>query len=389
MKKSITAICIILILVLLFALSACKIDDSFVNPGDNLGGGGIGDIADNVDTSQTEDGIDKVITDIDTDGAQAGQIPDDAEIPDAIDNVITITRSGAYTISGNYSQIVIDGSGLNVQLILNGATIDNSNGVAIDGTSKGKKLTVTLTVVEGKVNTITNNGDSVNAVHIKGSLTVNGAGNLTVNSAGKSALKASKGIIITQANLSLTAVNHAITGANVTATNCTINVASAGKDGINAECDDDITEYVADDGYVYLKNVNYTCNVNGDGIQADTWLYVEGGSYAITTDGTFVANTSANMQKYGMTNDDFRYAKSGNTYKKLASDETNRYSTRYGLVQSAKGFKVGEIDYTDETTNQEVTVTDGDYCIKIVSGNITLNCSDDAIHTNSGDVIIS
>lgn len=388
MKKLIVAVCLIMSIVSLCVLSSCRIDDSFVNPGDKLGGGVVGDVADSVDTSKTEDGIDKIITDIDTDGAQAGQTPDDAVTPDAVDSVVTITESGAYTLSGNYSQVVIDGNGLNVQIILNGVTISNNDGVAIDGTSGGKKLSVTLTVAEGATNTITNSGTDVNAVHIKGSLTVNGAGSLTVNSASKSALKASKGIIVTQASLNLTAANHAITGSNVTAANCTINVASAGKDGINAECGD-ATEYVTDDGYVYLNNVNYTCNVSGDGVQADTWLYVDGGAYNVTTVGAFVVNTSANMQQYGMTSDDFRYVKSGNTYQKIASDEANRYSTRYGLVQSAKGFKVGEIEYTDTTTNQEVTVTDGDYCIKIVSGNITLNCTDDAIHANSGDIIIS
>lgn len=388
MKKIFTALCLIIAIAALCLLSACgPTDEPFVNPGDKLGGGGVGDVANNVDTSKTEDGIDKVIADIDIDGANGDKTPADAVTPDAADGVVTITESGAYTLSGNYNQIVIDGNGLNVQLILDNATINNSNGVAVDGTSKGKKLSVTLTAADGTSNTIINNGDGVNAVHIKGSLTVNGKGGLTVNSASKSALKASKSIVIADVSLILTAANHAVTGANVAATNCSINVTSAGKDGINAECDE-ATEYVSDDGYVYLKDVDFTCNVSGDGIQADTWLYVDGGNYNITTVGTFVSNTSANMQQYEMTSDDFRYVKSGDTYKKIASDETNRYSTRYGLIQSAKAFKVGEISYIDKTTDKEVTVTDGDYCIKLVSGSFAVNSTDDAIHTNSGDVII-
>lgn len=388
MKKSLTAVFVVLAIVLISVLSACNPDRPFVNPGDNLGGGGVGDVADAVDTSKKEDDIDKVVTDINIDGANSDKTTTDGTALSADGGIVTITESGSYTLKGNYKQVLIDGNGLDVTLLLDGATVSNDNGVAIDGTSKGKKLTVALTAVSGTQNTISNNGDSVNAVHVKGSLTVNGAGTLTINSASKSALKASKGITIAQATLNLTAANHAVTGSSVAAANCTINVLSAGKDGINAECDD-ATEYVTDDGYVYLKDVNYTAKTYGDGIQADTWLLVDGGNYNVTTEGIFVANTSANMQQYGMTADDFRYAKSGNTYQKLASDEVNRYSTRYGLTQSAKGLKVGEISYTDKTTNAEVTVTDGDYCIKISGGNFTIDSADDAIHTNSGDVIIT
>ncbi|MCM1290282.1 MAG: carbohydrate-binding domain-containing protein [Corallococcus sp.] len=385
MKKSLTALAIATLLILICVFTSCAPSDPFVNPGDKLGGGGVGEVAYATDTSRVEKEMNDVISGLSL--VSGDESLSNAVSPVAVDGVVTVTESGTYLLSGVYKQIVIGTAGINVVFILNGATIGNDNGVAIDGTSV-KKLSVTLTAVQGTENTIENSGDGFNAVHIKGALTVNGRGSLSVNSNGKSALKASKNIEIVDVNMSLFAVNHGIAGANVAASNCTINVTSAGKDGINAECDD-VTEYVSNDGYVYLDNVDYNCVVNGDGVQADTWLFVDGGNYNVTTNGTFVANTTANMQEYGMTNDDFRYIKSGSSYKKIASDETNRYSTRYGLVQSAKGFKVGEIKYVDSGTNEEVVVTEGNYCIKVIDGTFDFDCTDDAIHANSGDVIIT
>lgn len=385
MKKITVAILLTMLIVIGSVFSACMPDNPFENPGDKLGGGGVGDVATATDTSQKETAIDGVITGINI--VSGDESVGSAIEPTPVEGIVTISESGVYVLRGDLKQVVLSQSNLSVQIILDGANISNDNGVAVDGTSV-KKSVVTITALQGTENTIENDGDDVNAVHIKGSLTVNGTGTLIVTSNSKSALKASKGVVISDVDLTLSAVNHGITGTNVVAANCSIDVTSAGKDGINAECDG-ATEYVVDDGYVYLNNVNYSCTVSGDGVQADTWLYVNGGAYNVTTQGQFVTNTTANMQTYEMTSDDFRYVKSGETYKKISSDDVNRYSTRYGLAQSAKGFKVGEIEYTDDTGGVETTVIDGDYCIKIVAGTFVFNCSDDAIHTNSGDVIVS
>ncbi|MGN1040369.1 MAG: carbohydrate-binding domain-containing protein, partial [Candidatus Fimimonas sp.] len=213
-----------------------------------------------------------------------------------------------------------------------------------------------------------------------------GKGALSVVSNSKSAIKATKEISIVDATVTVSAQNHGITGLSVIAENCTINVQNAAKDGINAECDDETTAFTLEEGYVSLKNVNYTCNVEGDGVQADTFLYVNGGTYNITTNGSFVSYSAANMQEYGLSADDFRYVKSGTTYQKVASDYRTSSST-YALVQSCKGLKVGEIEYPDENGN-DVTVTEGDYSILIEGGTFVINSTDDGVHANCGDVFL-
>ena len=372
-----------------FALGACN-GKPFTNPGDKLGGGGTGEVAQEADSktaSETRDTIaDKTdLSKLSQDTAGEEPITTVAEQQ----GIYEISASGTYYFKGKYGGILLTKDSLKVHLILDGATFENTDGIAINASEK-KKADVTVTLKEGTENTVVNGGDDVNAIHVKKTLRINGKGTLNITSSGKSALKASGEIQIVDATLNLSAVNHAVTAASVIAQNCTINVSAAGKDGINAECDE-ATEFALDDGYVALKNVNYSCDVQGDGIQANTVVYINGGTYNIKTTGNFVPKTQ--MSTYGMEADDFKYVQSGNDYKRIAGDEANRYSSSqlYGLSQACKGIKVSEIEYTEkDASGNKVTktVTDGDYLISIEDGTFSINSTDDAIHTNSGNVLI-
>lgn len=369
--------------IMAFTFAACG--KHFTNPGDKLGGGGTGEVADATDSSESDSVKNDVSGKSDLGDLSQNTSGENATEQQPTDGIVEISESGTYYFKGEYGGIHIAKGSLSLHFIFDGVTITTDNGVAIDGTDNKKSdfTELVITLNEGTTNTVTNNGDDVNAIHIKGSLGINGKGTLNVVSNSKSALKSRNDIKIVDATLNLTATNHGVTGALVVAANCTINVPSAGKDGINAECDS-ATEFTTDDGYVSLTNVNYNCNVSGDGIQADTVVYINGGNYTIKTNGNFVQKTTANMTEYGMTADDFKYIKSGNDYKRIASDETGRYGNNlYGLSQGCKGIKVGEIE--DENGN---AVTEGDYLIVIVGGIFNIDSTDDSIHTNSGNVFI-
>ena len=358
--------------------------NDFVNPGDNLGGGGTGTIPTEAVTISGEDY--QISTDL-SDLSSLTNTENSIEISGS-DEVVTISTAGDYILSGDFSSGIVISVSNNetTHIFLNNATIKNENGIAISNTNK--KSTLIITAIENTTNSISNVGDDANAIHIKGTLQINGTGKITISSSSKNAIKVSKSLEIVDTTLEISSNNHGISARSILAENATINILSAQKDGLNAECDDDTTEFPEDysEGFVALSNVNYTCNVYGDGIQADTLCYISGGNINITTNGVFVKYS--NKETYELEDDDFRYILSSGTYKKVASDYNVNISNRYALAQSCKGIKVGEIKYEDESGN-EITVTDGNYAIYITGNpNITINSTDDAIHTNSGNTLI-
>lgn len=398
-KIAVVALALVLILSMSLMLFACnsgnqptdkdpggnKPPQNFENPGDNLGGGGVGVLPDDTD-SVTDDIEPKDFSDLESNTSTDGSVVNGS------DDAYTISTAGTYVLSGDFKKgiIVSVGDKESVRLVLSGANVLNNDGIALSNTNKKSSLIITL--ADDTQNTITNSGDGVNAVHVKGSLSVNGKGNLSVTSGSKNAIKVSKGFEMIDANVTLSCENHGLSARFVEIHNATLNVTSAKKDGINAECDDDVTEYTTEEGYVILKDVNYTCSVDGDGIQADTFCKIDGGNINITTNGTFVKYSSANMAEYDLEKDDFRYIYSGGDYQKVASDHRFSSNNAYALLQSCKGIKVGEIKYDQEDTEGNVTeivVTDGDYLISITGDcKMTINSTDDAIHTNSGDVLV-
>lgn len=298
-------------------------------------------------------------------------------------DVTTITTAGSYILTGAYAGITVSvGNGETAHLFLNNATISGGAGIAISNTNK--KSTLIITACENTENEVASKGDDANAIHVKGTLKINGTGTIKV-SAKKNGIKVSKGLSIADSTINLTAGNHALSARFIEAENAKINVLSAGKDALNAECDEKTQEFTLDEGYVSLKNSKVFASVSGDGIQADTFVYITGGSVDIKTAATFVSYSAESMATYDLSEDDFRYIKSGDTYKKI--DDVASKGARYAMIQSAKGIKCGEIKYEIDGTEYAVT-KNSNYFIVIDGARVKINSSDDAIHTNSGNVLV-
>lgn len=332
------------------------------------------------DVSEKESAVEKAAT-VDLSALSKDVNADGATV--LSNDVTTITSAGSYILTGAYAGITVSvGNGETAHLFLNDATISGGAGIAISNTNK--KSTLIITACENTENEVASAADDVNAIHVKGTLKINGTGTIKV-SAKKNGIKVSKGLSIADSTINLTAGNHALSARFIEAENAKINVLSAGKDALNAECDDETQEFTLDEGYVSLKSSKVFASVSGDGIQADTFVYITGGSVDIETAATFVSYSAESMATYDLSEDDFRYIKSGDTYKKI--DDVASKGARYAMIQSAKGIKCGEIKYEIDGTEYAVT-KNSNYFIVIDGARVKINSSDDAIHTNSGNVLI-
>ena len=237
--KKFNSLAILLILVLALSLFvACDQTDApfgdnpFMNPGDMLGGGGVGvNNSQDTDTTAQEEDIEGASS-VDESALRENLNPDGATL--LIGSEITV--AGDYVLTGNYENgVTIDvENGETTHIYLSGATVSNDNGVAI--LNSNKKSTLIITLVEGTTNIVSNACDDENAIHVKGDAIFNGKGKLVVNSTTKNGIKVSKSLVMVDGVYELSAANHGITAKSIHIVDSNINVLSAGKDGIQAEC---------------------------------------------------------------------------------------------------------------------------------------------------------
>ena len=301
------------------------------------------------------------------------------------------------TLSGNYYngvEITTAKKG-SIELTLNNAVIyqNGAEGKALYNTNKN--VSVTINLPEGTTSYIYNNFEDTNALHIKGSLNITGKGKLVVISGSKTAIKCNGLVHVEDATLELSASNYGIAAEEVEIENANVNVLYAGKDGIRAEVEneevDEAPTFDLSIGYVKLTNTVYTACVEGDGIQANTTLTIDGGTTRITTQGSFVSYSTENISEYELEDDDFKWSKSGSTYKKMSSDVIGtNYSKYYALVQSSKGLKVGALKYTLSTdADTELEVASTSYNLTITNGAVVnITSTDSASKVDYGDTII-
>lgn len=302
----------------------------------------------------------------------------------------TISESGKYALTGTSSnaQIKVNGSGIEVELALNGVNLTFNGSEAPLYVKEAGSFT--LEIVDGTTNTlsdsINNTVDAVLEVK-KCDLVITGNGTLNIYALGPTTdeiesgcgIYNSKSISIISGNIIIKQANdHAISGkTGITISGGTITVETAAGDALHAK-----------EGDITLSNTTLTTNTNSDAMDAGMAddgtmgnIYITNGTYNLTTQGVFALYV-ASEDTDGSIYEDSKYIKSGSSYIKIATDDMSKYSTRYYLVSSAKGIKADANVQILGGTFVINTTDDGikaDNKIQIYNGNFTINTSDDGI----------
>ncbi|GHV87216.1 hypothetical protein AGMMS50255_5120 [Spirochaetia bacterium] len=258
---------------------------------------------------------------------------------DNTNNTITITGKEAetYALSGSLSdgQVIVDVN-KSINLILNGVSISSSKGAPLALFNSKKK---TITLAAGTQNTLTDaavytsfyQSDEPNAaLFSKKALTINGTGSLTVNGNSNNGIGCKDNLKIMGGTIMVTAKNNALKGNDSVVIKGGSLTLSSLADGIKSDTDDDEGAgyvYIGGDAAVSITSVE-------DGIQAYRAVHIlDNAVLTITSGGGATSKTSG-----------------------------------YDSDTSCKGIK-------------------SDLNLLIEGGNITLNCLDDAIHSNSAVLI--
>ena len=273
---------------------------------------------------------------------------------------VTITAAGTYILEGSCSDgtvAVYAAKDDKVQLVLNGITLGSETGAAIHVLQADK---VFVTLADGSENALSNGGTFENAdgsnvdaaIFSKEDLTMNGAGSLTVTSPGGHGIVSKDELTIAGGIYHITSASHGMTGKdNICISSANMTIAS-GKDGIHAENGEDATL-----GFVYIQDGTFTIDAQGDGISASYFLQIDGGTYTVTTGGGSENGEDHTSSGWG----------------DMPGGGGNRPGGRPG------GRSATETNAEDSASIKGLKAATA---VAINNGIFTLDCADDAVHSN-------
>lgn len=286
---------------------------------------------------------------------------------------IKITSEGSYVVTGAHESITVEaGKNDKVRIILKNAEISNPSGPAIYIKSADK---VFLTVCEGTASTLSDgteysdeytadNADA--AVFSRADLTINGLGTLNIKGNFKCGVASKDDLIICGLTLVAESAGHSLEGKDCVKIKDAALCLTAGADGIHSDNSED-----SDKGFVYVASGNIEIAAENDGIQAETVLKIENGTFKITTaDGAGEVKTEAAPQM-----PDF----SGNGSGSTSADEESRKALKAEKLVTVSGGSL-EIDSADDAVH-----SNGD--IEIGGGFFEIFADDDGFHADEKLII--
>lgn len=202
------------------------------------------------------------------------------------DSTVTITKAGTYILRGTLSDgsIVIDADKSDkLHIILDGVNITKSTTAPFYVKCADK---VFVTLAPNSENTLTNTGEftaiddnNIDAcIFSKDDITFNGSGSLTVTSEKGHGIVSKDTLCFTGGSYSVTSSErHALSAKDDIRIRDGIFTLSAGKDGLNADNDEDSTL-----GFIYIEGGTFDITAGDDGMHAGSSLRILGGTVNVT-----------------------------------------------------------------------------------------------------------
>lgn len=280
--------------------------------------------------------------------------------------VVTITEGGAYTASGSIDngRIIVNAPGKDVTLALDGVDIACSYGSPLYIYKAG---IATLYLAEGTENTLTDGNaytyddkyssaaeEEPNAcLYSKADLVIEGTGKLDVRANYDNGITSKDTLVISGSTVSVSAVDNGINGKDSNTIRDALVTVLCGGDAIRSTNDTDGTL-----GWIQVSDSVLELTAGDDGIQAETFLSISGGSYVLDcSDDAVHAGSDATI--------------SGGTFTVSAGDDAFHSDGTLTVT----GGEINILNSYEGLEGTAVTVSGG--TIRVVS-------SDDGVNAASG-----
>ena len=341
------------------------------------------------------------------------------------DSTITITDEGTYILSGTLDDgmVIVDAEDTDkIQLVLDDASIESTDCAALYIRQADKVFVTTAadtdnTLTGGETFTQLDDNNIDGAVFSKCDLTLNGKGTLTISSPGGHGVVTKDDLAVTSGSYVVTAAGHGLSGKDSVRIADGTFVLTTDKDGIQSDNTEDTEK-----GFVYLAGGAFTIDAQGDGISASSWMYADDVDCDITTGGGSVngeTHTDDMMFGGGMrgqggempegmeppadgempempegmeppTDGKMPEGMERPADGEMPQDRQQPTQDNAQAAQTTDGQT--QSDNTADTTEAETTSTKGLKAgadLTVNSGTFTLDCADDAFHSNGDLTFVS